>query len=121
MASLNALLHAQRMRRFSPEMREQVESVLHVMALRKPPTEPVPAFPRRRARPGTALTETQWAAILQEHDYECVFCGTTEDITKDHVVPRSKGGLNIAENVVPVCRSCNSWKAAKLWLEDNPD
>lgn len=31
-------------------------------------------------------------------------------ITRDHVIPVSKGGLNIKHNIVPACKSCNSSK-----------
>lgn len=31
-------------------------------------------------------------------------------MTKDHVVPVSKGGLNVATNIVLACQSCNVCK-----------
>lgn len=37
--------------------------------------------------------------------------------TKDHIVPRSKGGRSIKENYVPCCTACNSYKGNWL-LED---
>ena len=38
----------------------------------------------------------------------CVDCGTSEDLTADHIVPRSQGGLNVLTNYVVRCRSCNT-------------
>lgn len=44
--------------------------------------------------------------------------------TRDHVLPRSRGGSNKPENIVLACHSCNSQKRAKtadeyrVWLED---
>ena len=35
-------------------------------------------------------------------------------ITKDHIVPRSKGGKNILDNYQPLCYKCNQYKADKI-------
>jgi 5-methylcytosine-specific restriction endonuclease McrA len=35
-------------------------------------------------------------------------------ITKDHIIPRSKGGKDILDNYQPMCIICNSKKADKL-------
>lgn len=36
------------------------------------------------------------------------------ELTKDHVVPTSKGGRNIVENVVPCCSACNNRKSNEM-------
>lgn len=44
----------------------------------------------------------------------CAYCGhtyATSHLTRDHVVPTSKGGLDKWENVVTACEACNNWKA----------
>lgn len=38
-------------------------------------------------------------------------CGSTVDLTADHVVPLARGGSNAGERVV-LCRSCNAIKAS---------
>ena len=43
---------------------------------------------------------------------KCHYCPEPAT-TRDHIVPRSKGGRNAAWNIVPACVSCNSAKAAK--------
>ncbi len=39
--------------------------------------------------------------------FSCQYCGCTEDLTFDHVIPRSKGGLTRWDNVVAACAPCN--------------
>jgi len=41
--------------------------------------------------------------------YECQYCGAAAE-NVDHVVPRSRGGQHVWENVVASCRRCNSNK-----------
>jgi len=36
-----------------------------------------------------------------------------ELMTIDHIVPKSKGGLNTIENLQPMCHTCNTKKADK--------
>lgn len=55
-----------------------------------------------------------WNKMLAENNYSCVHCGAQDDITQDHIIPLSKGGLNVIENIQPLCRSCNSKKRDKL-------
>lgn len=40
----------------------------------------------------------------------CIYCGVTEGLTQDHIIPSSKGGPDIPANIVPACKSCNSSK-----------
>ena len=35
-------------------------------------------------------------------------------ITKDHIIPRSKGGRNVLDNYQPLCYNCNQHKADKI-------
>lgn len=44
----------------------------------------------------------------QELPKECVFCGTSENLTTDHLIPRNRGGDDSSENLVLACRTCNS-------------
>lgn len=37
----------------------------------------------------------------------CEWCGDTEDLTADHIIPLSRGGTNEGPRRV-LCRSCNS-------------
>jgi|TARA_Y100000022_G_scaffold9083_1_gene7249 hypothetical protein len=61
-----------------------------------------------------------WRRAVKEHfDCRCVYCGETyelQQLTLDHVHPRSKGGEDISSNVVPCCRECNQAKGSENWL-----
>ena len=47
-------------------------------------------------------------ALFARDGWRCVYCGTTSGrLTLDHVVPRSRGGESIWENVVTACAPCN--------------
>ncbi len=67
--------------------------------------------------------------ILVRDKFRCQYCGkkgTAFELTLDHIVPKSKGGKMIAENLVAACRPCNNRKAdrtpdeARMPLLANP-
>ncbi len=43
-------------------------------------------------------------------DSECKWCGVTDQLELDHVIPIVGGGINIKENAQTLCRKCNLWK-----------
>lgn len=49
----------------------------------------------------------------QELPKECVFCGATESLTTEHLIPQNRGGGNLADNLVLSCKSCNSSRRDK--------
>jgi 5-methylcytosine-specific restriction endonuclease McrA len=73
---------------------------------------------RERCAPGDH-TDSEWREIVKAHGNHCLCCGirygTTplDEMTKDHVVPLSKGGSNLASNLQPLCRPCNSRKGTR--------
>jgi 5-methylcytosine-specific restriction endonuclease McrA len=46
-------------------------------------------------------------ALFARDGHRCVYCGSTGRLTLDHVVPRSRGGDSVWENVVTSCAPCN--------------
>ncbi len=47
-------------------------------------------------------------ALFARDGWRCVYCGSTKGrLTLDHVVPRSRGGDSVWENVVTSCAPCN--------------
>ncbi|WP_438291776.1 HNH endonuclease [Streptomyces sp. HUAS TT7] len=41
---------------------------------------------------------------------QCSRCGSTRDLTGDHIIPLSKGGTSALSNIAVLCRRCNSSK-----------
>ena len=55
--------------------------------------------------------------IFLRDNFTCQYCGckpSKDELTIDHVVPRSKGGKSTWDNVVIACSSCNSQKGSRL-------
>lgn len=54
--------------------------------------------------------------MTSPHD-ACWYCGRSVSdcgpLTPDHIFPRMKDGENVSDNLIMVCRSCNSAKGAK--------
>jgi 5-methylcytosine-specific restriction endonuclease McrA len=54
--------------------------------------------------------------VFLRDEGRCQYCGRRAE-SIDHVVPRSRGGQHVWENVVAACRRCNTSKRDRL-LED---
>lgn len=59
--------------------------------------------------------------LFARDDYACVYCGRhrrdlrgRQFLTRDHVMPTSRGGPNSWENVVTACSPCNNRKGDRL-------
>jgi 5-methylcytosine-specific restriction endonuclease McrA len=50
-----------------------------------------------------------WAVLsaLVTRGATCTYCGSREDLVAHHKIPRRYGGLDVLENLEPVCRSCH--------------
>ena len=73
----------------------------------------------RRARKLAAEgshTDEEWQALKAFYDYKCLCCRKHEPeirLTRDHVIPLTKGGTDSIDNVQPLCARCNSKKNNK--------
>jgi 5-methylcytosine-specific restriction endonuclease McrA len=56
---------------------------------------------------------TRFNVFLRDR-FTCQYCGERDELTFDHVVPRSKGGTTTWENVVAACSCCNLKKGDRL-------
>ena len=48
--------------------------------------------------------------ILERDGNKCLCCGNIEELTIDHIIPISKGGMTNSNNLQTLCRNCNSKK-----------
>lgn len=67
--------------------------------------------------------------IYRRDNYTCAYCGQKfkdRDLSIDHIVPKSKGGINSWTNCITACKKCNSYKAdfsieeTKMYLRFKP-
>ncbi len=59
---------------------------------------------------------TRFNVFLRD-GYRCQYCGRkfrTQDLTFDHVIPRSRGGRTTWDNIVTACQSCNILKGNRM-------
>jgi hypothetical protein len=70
--------------------------------------------------------EIGWSGSIREYIREqevsgrCIYCGSTDDLSVDHLIPRARGGPESGDNAVTACRSCNSSRGDKgiyEWFE----
>ncbi|ERN40536.1 restriction endonuclease [Rubidibacter lacunae KORDI 51-2] len=69
-------------------------------------------------------TERMWKVppvsrreVMRRDRHACQYCGSTRNLTLDHVQPRSRGGAHTWDNVVAACAPCNSRKGARTPAE----
>lgn len=69
--------------------------------------------------------EMKWSSSIRDYQAQlekgrvCIYCGATDGLTIDHIIPASRGGvdprirklLESADNVALACRECNCRKA----------
>ena len=75
----------------SPSLEMKLPSVVSLKTFVKPSTHP--AF-------------TRFNVFLRDR-FSCQYCGDRDDLTFDHLLPRSRGGHTTWDNVVAACSPCN--------------
>lgn len=77
-------------------------------------TEQFQNYRARKKFNGGRVTAKEWKQILEKYDHKCLCCKRKNvKLTMDHVVPLILGGAHTAENIQPLCHSCNSRKGTK--------
>ena len=59
-------------------------------------------------------------ALFRRDGYLCLYCGeafSQSELTRDHIIPISRGGRDSWENVVSACCRCNNHKGNQLLEE----
>src|ERR1700680_1105661 len=97
---------------------EEQGAVLHAARIRIPMPSVIRLLEYRRIPHQTrALSRKN---ILLRDRNSCQYCAvvlTSSELTRDHVIPRSRGGLSTWENLVACCHSCNRRKGNSLLSE----
>ena len=94
----------------SPSLEMKLPSVVSLKTYVKPSTHP--AF-------------TRFNVFLRDR-FSCQYCGARDDLTFDHLLPRSRGGHTTWSNVVAACSPCNLRKGnltpdeSKMWPSQRP-
>lgn len=71
-------------------------------------------------RDGSGWDSSETDKVLRRDGCQCRYCGTylcREEITFDHIYPRSRGGNDKPDNLAVCCVSCNSKKSARTPYE----
>lgn len=58
-------------------------------------------------------TAEQWAEVLERYNYQCLCCGSADNIQKDHIMPIALDGTDNIDNLQPLCATCNNKKGAR--------
>lgn len=58
-------------------------------------------------------------AVVARDGLRCEYCGSTDNLVKDHIIPFSHGGANKVTNYRPLCGSCNGKRSNKPLEDEN--
>jgi 5-methylcytosine-specific restriction endonuclease McrA len=94
---------------------EERATLLHAARLRMPMPSVIRLLEYRRI-PHQARALTRKNILLRDGN-TCQYCGVafpSSELTLDHVIPRSRGGISAWENLVACCRTCNRRKGNRM-------
>ena len=63
---------------------------------------------------GGSHTKAEWLEVIRTQENRCAHCREIVTLTKDHIIPLSKGGGDYISNIQGLCRPCNTRKGAKI-------
>lgn len=92
-----------------------VQEFLDERLVRRAPRQWLPdriLTPAKRYRAKISLAVR--LAVHERDGWACLHCGTSDDLTLDHVVPWSADGPDDESNLQTLCRPCNSRKGARV-------
>ena len=74
--------------------------------------EPPLPSPQETGQKRSISPRLRWE-VWERDNFTCQVCGSRRYLSIDHIVPVSKGGQTIKENLQTLCLSCNSRKGDK--------
>jgi len=69
----------------------------------------------------TSLTLAQWEDTKLYFNNSCAYCGRHEELHQDHFIALSNYGEYSHNNIIPVCRHCNSSKHTSSFFDWYPE
>ena len=66
-----------------------------------------PAWEGRRGFEGYKNEYLKLRAVVLKEEPICRICGLNSSVTADHIIPVSKGGRTVRENLRGVCKPCH--------------
>ena len=73
---------------------------------------------RNYVQPAKYPAFTRFNLFLRDR-FSCQYCSAGDDLTFDHILPRSKGGRTTWENVTTACAPCNLRKGGRTPRESS--
>lgn len=73
---------------------------------------------KRYIKPAKYPAFTRFNLFLRD-EFSCQYCGTLEELTFDHLIPRAYGGTTRWDNVITACAPCNLRKGGRDPREAN--
>jgi len=108
-----------RLRKFCNITELSAERVKFDMALMKDPTIQGSGYQQ-----GDLYRTNLWEYLLERDHRACQYCGAKNvPLERDHIQPKSKGGLDVKENLVLACKLCNQAKNntdVRVFLKNRP-
>lgn len=72
---------------------------------------------RRSKKVSNGVFKVTDKELKKLYSSSCIYCGSTNLIQADHVIPLTKGGRHSIGNLVPACSRCNQSKGSKFLAE----
>lgn len=68
---------------------------------------------RTRIKDSGGSITTKELSLIRKRDKTCVYCGSSSNLSFDHIIPISRGGSSDKTNMVLACLKCNTSKNSK--------
>ena len=74
----------------------------------------------------SSYTVEEWHEVMFHFNGQCAYCGKLQKrgkknrLSRDHIVPVTKGGYTVKTNIIPCCGTCNRSKNNSMLLDWYP-
>lgn len=107
-------IYLQRIKRY--ELNKEKEKLQNILYRNTPKGKAVRRLINSKRRKGTngfKVSANSLKDLMEKYPY-CLNCGDTNRLEVDHIIPLSKGGLHVIENMQILCKICNTKKGVKV-------